>query len=153
MPVAVAHIGKRKHMDVALPVDGAGLDEDILGFRAVRAAIHPQSASDRTRNAAVKRKTSDSSIGGRTRNFHIWHSGADAQAVAGFRFDVREAAPQPDDNARNAAVPDQKVRAESDDGYRQVGRGSRKEIGEILLIGRREEELCRPPDAKPCDAR
>src|SRR5690606_5210540 len=41
VPVAVAHLGNRKHMDGALAVDSAGLDEHILGFRSMGAAIHP----------------------------------------------------------------------------------------------------------------
>ena len=118
VPVAVAHIGKRAHGCCLAGRRRASTRTSLVSVPCAPPFIR-RAHSDRTRNAAVKRKTSDSSIGGR-RNFHIWHSGADAQAVAGFRFDVREAAPQPDDNARNA-VPDQKVRAESDDGYRQVG--------------------------------
>ena len=71
--------------------------------------------------------------------------------MAGLDFDLGEAAPQADDDARHAAVAHQQVGAEADDEHRQLGRDAAQEIGEIGGVGRREQDLRRAADAEPRD--
>jgi len=65
------------------------------------------------------------------------------------RGDFIEAASKANDNPGNAAVPDQQVRADADNHDRNVERAAREEIGEIVLVGWREQNLRRPANAQP----
>ena len=64
---------------------------------------------------------------------------------------VGKALAQADDDARHAAVAHQQVGAEADDGDGKVGRDAGEEVGEVGLIGRREQHLRRAADAEPGD--
>ena len=75
-------------MDVALPVDGAGLDQHVLGLAAVRAGVHAQRAADRARNAAIEGEAGDAGIRRRARELDVGHGGAGAQAVARLDLDL-----------------------------------------------------------------
>ena len=78
--------------DVALPVDGARLDQHILGLAAVRAGIHAQRAADRAGDAAIEGEPGDAGIRRRARELDVGHGGARAQAVARLDLDLGEAA-------------------------------------------------------------
>ena len=69
--------------------------------------------------------------------------------VALMRRGFVEAARKANDNAGNAAIANQQVRADADNHHRNIERAPREEIGEIVLIGRREEHLRRPANAQP----
>ena len=112
-------------MDVALPVDGARLDQHVLGFAAVRTGVHAQRAADRAGDAAIEGEPGDAGIGRRARELDVGHGRAGAEAMAGLDCDLREAAPQADDDARHAAVAHQQVGAEADHEDGQIRRASR----------------------------
>ncbi len=54
MAVGEVHVRERQHADVALPVDAARLDENVLGLAAVGARVHAQRAAYGSRNAAIE---------------------------------------------------------------------------------------------------
>src|SRR5690606_27962474 len=62
---------------------------------------------------------------------------------------LAEAAAQADDDAFDAAVADEQVRAETDIGDGHVRRKSFEKISEVRLVGGRIENLSRTADAKP----
>ena len=80
--IGEAHVGQRQHVDVALRIDGARLDQHVLGFAPVRAGIHAQRAADRARDAAIERKAGDAGVRRRARHLHVGHGGAGAQRDA-----------------------------------------------------------------------
>ena len=69
-------------------VDGAGLDQHLLGLAAVRAGVHAQRASDRSRHAAIEGKPGNPGVRRRARELRVGHGGAGAQAVAGLDLDL-----------------------------------------------------------------
>ena len=99
---------------IAAAVDAARLDQRILGFAAIGAAVHAQRAADAAGNAAIEFKPGDRRFLRGARDFHIGNRGAGANAMAGFDRDVRKAAAKPDDHARHAAVAHDQVGAEAD---------------------------------------
>ena len=60
-------------------VDGARLDQHVLGLAAVGAGIHAQRAADRAGNAAIEGEAGDAGIGRRARDLHVGHGGAGAE--------------------------------------------------------------------------
>ena len=60
---------------------------------------------------------------------------------------------QADGDAGDAAVADQQVRADADDGYRNVRIQILKKEREVIGIGRLEQKLGRPADAEPGERR
>ena len=76
-------------MDVALAVDGARLDQHVLGFAAMRAGVHAQRAADRARNAAIECQPGDARIRRRARELDVGHGGAGAEPMPGSRRDLR----------------------------------------------------------------
>ena len=72
-------------MDVAVAVDGARLDQAVLGLAAVRAGVHAQRAADRAGNAAIEGKPGDAGIRRRARDLHVGHGRAGARACCRAR--------------------------------------------------------------------
>ena len=64
-------------------------------------------------------------------------------------LDLVEAAPEPDHNARHAAVAHDQIGAGADHGDRQFRRQVAQEISEVVLVLRHEQDLRRPADAEP----
>ena len=62
-------------------------------------------------------------------------------------------AAQPDDDAGHAAVADDQVGAEAEDRHRNLARQSRQEIGEVVFVSGREQDLGRSADAEPGERR
>ena len=143
------HVGIRIGADAAAAIHAGGGNEHVLGFAPVGTAIHAQGAADRTRNAAQKRQAADRGVLGGTRHFHVRHRGAGADARTGFHLDIGEAAAKADHHARHAAVPNDEIGAEPDDGDRDVHRQMPEERAEIVFVLRDEQQLCRPPDPEP----
>ena len=138
-------------MNVAVEIDGARADEAVLRLAAVRPCVHAQRTADRTRNAAIECKPADTRFRRRPRHLDVGHSRTGGELVAGLGLDLAEAAPETNDDARHAAIAYQQVRAETDDVDRDAVRQCPQEVGEIGFIGRREENLRRSADTKPCD--
>ena len=136
------------------PVHGPRLDQHVRGFGAVRARIHAQRAADRARNAAIEGEAGNARLRRPLREPHIGHRRARPDAMPVLGLDLAEAAPaQPDHHARNAAVAHQQVGADADRRDGQIGGQMRQDIGQIGLIGGREEDLRRTTDAEPGDIR
>ena len=95
-------------------IDGARLDQHVLGFAAVCAGVHAQRAADGAGNAAVEGEAGDAGLGGGARHLHVGDGGAGAHAMAGLDRDVGEAAAEADDDTRDAAVAHQEVGAKAD---------------------------------------
>ena len=109
-------------MDIALAVDGARLDQNLFCFAAVRAAIHAKRAADTAGDAAIEGETGDPGFGSGARDLDVGHGGPARSLCAVFDRDLAETAPEPDHDARDAAVANEKIGAEPDDGDRNVGR-------------------------------
>ena len=102
--------------------------EDIFRLAAMGAGIHAQSAAERARNAAQEGQTIDAGIGRGARDLRVGHRGAGTDALACFDRDFAEAsAAEPDDDAGDAAVANDEIGAEPDDGDRNIaGRAARE---------------------------
>ena len=86
--------------------------------------------------------------------FDVGHRGAGTDALARFDRDFSKAsAAEPDDDARDAAVANDEIGAEPDDGDRNIAGEPREKIGEIGLVGRQEHDLRRTADAEPGERR
>ena len=103
MPVGVVHVGIAQDVDAARPVDRPRLDQRILGFAAIGAAIHPQRATDAARNAAQEGQSGNAGLLRRLRDAQIRHRSAGAD-VETFDRDLVEATAEPYHHARHAAV-------------------------------------------------
>ena len=73
------------------------------------------------------------------------------EAVIGLDFDVGETAAETDDDARDAAVADEKVGAEADGENGEIAGCVFQEVGEVGFIGRRVEDLRCTADTEPRD--
>ena len=82
MPVGEAHVGVAEHMDAAGAIDGAGLDQRVLGLASIGAAVHAQRAADAARNAAQEREPGNAGLLRRARDLDVGHRGAGAQIDA-----------------------------------------------------------------------
>ena len=84
----------------------------------------------------------------RARDLHVGDRGArdDTHPVHGH---VVEAAPEPHHHTRDTTVAHDQIRAEADDGHRNVGGKRAEKIGEIILILGHEQHLRRTTDAEP----
>ena len=107
-------------MDRPAAVDRLGLDQNILDLAAISAGIHSEAAADRAGNAGEEFEPGDAGLGRGERDVEIERSrpGANRFALGG---DFCEAAAKPDRHAGNAAVADQKVRADADHRDRNIG--------------------------------
>ena len=113
-------------------VDGAGRHKNVLGLAAMGACVHAQRAADRAGDTAQNASPSIPASG-RARD----RVGPAAPArMARLNRDIPETAPEPDDHARDAAVADDQIGAQADNGHRQIGRHILQEIGEIGLVSR-----------------
>ncbi len=131
--------------------DGAGADQHILGFAAVRARIHAQRATDGARDAAIKSEACDAGVGCCARDFHVRHDGAHTEPMALFHSDACEAAAQADNDTFDAAVAHEQVRTEPDDEDRQRFRLVLQEVGKVRFVGRHEQDLRGAASAEPRD--
>ena len=146
--VAVVHVAVGEDADVAAAIHTTRLDQRILGFATIGAAVHAERTADRAGDAAHEGKPGERGLLRGARNPHVGHRGAGAHALA-LDLDVGEAAAKPDDDARHAAVAHDQVGAEPDDGDGDVGRKIREDVGKVVLVLRHEQHLRRPADAKP----
>ena len=64
---------------------------------------------------------------------------------------LRETATEPHDDAGDATIAHQQVGSQANDPDRQIDGDPREEVGEIGLVGRREQDLGGTADAKPRD--
>ena len=81
----IVKLGDGQHMDVALAIDGAGLDQHLFRLAAVRAAIHAQRAADAAGDAAIEGQAGNAGIGRGARHLHVGHGGAGAEPDALLR--------------------------------------------------------------------
>ncbi len=103
------HVGVAQGADATAAVDTARFHEHVPGLAAIGAAVHPQSAADGARDAAVERQPGNGRVLGSAGHLHIGHRGAGANACATFDGDVAEATAEPDHGTGNAAVADDEV--------------------------------------------
>ena len=109
MAVGIVHIGNIERVNYALAINGARFNENVLGFSPVRPTVHPECAANPARNPTIKRKPGYPGICRRTRNLNIWSCRSCANTMAVFYRNIAESAPQPDDNALDAAIAHQQV--------------------------------------------
>ena len=88
----IMKLGDGQHMDVALAVDGARLDHNLLGLAAMRAAVHAERAADAAGDAAIEGEAGDAGIGRGARDLHVGNGGAGAEPRAVLDRDLAEAA-------------------------------------------------------------
>ena len=122
MAIGVVHVAVGEDVHASLPVDAARLDQRVLGLAAIGAAVHAQRPADGAGNAAEEREPGDRRLLGGAADLHVGHRGAGADAAAVLDLHLAEAAAEPDDDARHAAVAHDQVGAEPDDGDRNLGR-------------------------------
>ena len=145
MPVAEAHLGIRVDADIAGAIDAARLDENVLGLAPVGAAVHAQRAADRARNAAQEREPRDAGLLRGLRDAQVRRGRAGAHAIAWLDRDLVEAAPEPDHDARHAAVAHDQVGAEADDRDGNVGAADSRAVGEIASSSGMNSACAGPP--------
>ena len=146
--VSIMHLGIRIGADAAAAIHAGGGNEHVLGLAPVGTAIHAQGAADRTRNAAQKRQAADRGVLGGTRQFHVRHRGAGADARAGFHLDIGEAAAKADHHARHPAVPNDEIRAEPDDGDRDSPPANARETRRDRLRPPGSTAVCAGPPTR-----
>ena len=122
MAIGVVHVGVGEDVQASLPVDGARLDQCVLGLAAIGAAVHAQRPADRAGDAAEESEPGDRRLLGGTADLHVGDGGAGADAGAVLDLHLAEAAAEPDDDARHPAVAHDQVGAEPDDRDWNLGR-------------------------------
>src|SRR6185312_7424582 len=130
-------------------VDAARLDQDVLGLAAIGAAVHAQRAADRAGYAGEEGETGNAGLLRRARDHDIEHRRAGGDAMIVVAGDVVEAAAEADDEAFDAAVAHDQVRAGADDGDGHLVRQITERVGEVILVFGHEQRLRRPADAEP----
>ena len=148
--VGVAHLGIGQRPPRALAIDGIGLDQPLAGLGAAGAGVHTKRAADRAGDAVIERKPGQFVLQGKGRQALVESGGADADTINCLANGL----PKPlgrkaDDDAGNAAVTDQEVRADADHGHRDGGRDVLQEQRKIVGVGRLEEELSEAADPEP----
>ena len=150
MAVGEAHLRVRERAHGAAPVNPARLDEHVLDLAAVRAGVHSQAPADRARDAAQERKPIDPRRRRGFRDERVRRRRARRDPAILHRLDgVERPAAEPNHDAPDASVAHDEVRAEADDGHGEPGRQTAEQAGEIVLVGRRGEELGRAADPEP----
>ena len=90
MTIAVIHLAVAEHVHSAVPIDAAGLDQSVLGFAPIGAAIHTQCAAHRAGNATKKREACDGRLLRRSADFDVGCGRAGADATATLDLDFAE---------------------------------------------------------------
>ena len=121
-------------------------DQTILDLAAMRARVHAQGAADRAGHAAQERQPVDAGFRRGLGDLRVQRGGAGDHPIVVRRFDGAEgAAAEPDDDAVDAAVAHDQIGAEADRRDRDLGGQRRAELGEIVLVGGREQRFAGPP--------
>ncbi|MNE05668.1 hypothetical protein D3C80_982380 [compost metagenome] len=129
-------------MLVALPIDGMNLDDALGGLAAICAGIHPQGATDRARNTVIEGKAADTVIHGHRGNMLVRADRTGTNAVFADKLNLAESlGRKAHDNARNAAVTNEKVRAHADNRQRHFGRQQFQEGYQIVHVMRLEHQF------------
>ena len=117
----------------------------------MRACVHAKAAPDRPGNAAQELEAGDARGRRRLGDELVGRGGACDDAEVIHDVDrVEGSSAKTDHDAFDAAVAHDEVRAESDRRDRDRERQRAEETGEIILVRRREQDLGRAADAKPC---
>src|SRR5262245_45021538 len=114
-------------------------------------AVHAQRAADAARNAAIEGKAGDAGIRCCARDLDVGNRGADSEPRTLLDLDLAEALAEADDDALDAAVAHEQIRAEPDHGDGDVGGRLPHEISEVLFVGRGIEHLCRTTHPEPSE--
>ena len=140
-------------MTAALPVDRMRLDQPLPRLGAVGAGIHPERATNRAGDAVEEGEAAEAFVAGEGREALVGQRGARPDRVA-LADRVAEAfGRQADDDAGNAAVTDEQVRADADDMDRNCRIEPRQEQREVIRVCRLEQMLRPPPDPEPGERR
>ena len=116
--------------------------------------VHAQGAADRAGNAAIEFEAGDARLGRRTGQANVGRRRSRRHLkVRRCRDLAKRLAAEPDDDAGNAAVANDEVRAEANHGDGNFTGQARQEIGEVFFVGRLEQQLRRAADAKPGERR
>src|SRR5690606_10922746 len=117
-------------------------DDALARLDAVGAGIHAERPADAARNAMVEVKAADAGLVSERGDALVGRSRSHADA--GRRDDFRLAKTfgrEADDEARYAAFAHEQVRADADDGERNVLGHGLEEGGEVVLVSRLIERL------------
>src|SRR3546814_1095583 len=98
--------------------------------------MHAQRTADGTGNAAIKLKTCNARLLRDTRHGNIERRRACTNAMTVNRLDIHEAAPEADDNAANADIAHQQVRADADHRHRNNVRRTEEHKSELQSLMR-----------------
>ena len=152
MAIGVAHIGVAQRMHIALAVERPHLDDALARLDAIGAGIHPQRTADGAGNAVVEMKAADTSLIGDSGKAFVGRGRARLDRGRRNHFGFAKAlGRKPDDEARNTAVTDKQVRADTDGGQRYVFGHCSQERSEIVFVGRLEQRVGQPAGAEPGD--
>ena len=150
MAIGVAQIADRQRHRLALAGDATHLDHTLGGLRTVGAGVHGQGAAEAARNTVVEGKAGEAEVQRLGGQELVGDGGAGPQAGRRQRLGAAEAAHrQADHHAGNAAIADQEVGAEADDGDWHVGGRELQERLEVGLVGRLEQDFRRSAHAEP----
>src|ERR1700761_1281275 len=101
----------------------------------MRPGVHPQSAANRARHAAVKFKTCNARLRRRLGENGVRRRRAYGDGTILPRFDARESlAAETDDEAGHAAVAYDEIGAEADRRDRDFARQMREKVRKIIIV-------------------
>ena len=149
-PVGKAHLRVRESPLRARAVHGAGLNDHIRDLAAVGAGVHPQGPADRAGNAAQEGKAVNACCGGRLGN-ELIRAAAPAMTRQSVAISMVLNARPPSLTTTPSIPPSRtiRIRAEADRRHRNLERKRAQKVGQVLLVGRREEALGWAADSKP----
>src|SRR3974390_45492 len=102
--IGKSHLSIAERAHISLPVKAARLDQHLLGFAAIGAAVHAPRAADGAGNAAEEGEARNSGLLRLARYLGVEHRAAGDDAVIGLNLDLVESAAESDHHARHAAV-------------------------------------------------
>src|SRR5690606_3308721 len=122
--------------------------ENIRDLGSVGARVHAKGVADTAGNTAQEFRPFKPGTGREARALAIERTGADDDPVA-FIVHCGKMAPEPDNEAAHAAVPDQQVGADTYHMHRNIARQIFQKLGKVGLIFWFEEDISRSADLEP----
>ena len=148
MAIAETKLSRAQVMDPARSVQDAGGQGYVLHLGVKGAGVHAQGATERAGDAGKKVQPGEAGVAGGHGDVDIQGRcpGGDFRSVHG---NAGQPAAQAHHHAGNAAVPDQGIGTDADDGERNIGRLFRHELDQVFLVGGTEHDFRRAADLEP----
>ncbi len=149
LAVGEAHVGIRQRVLLAEAMQSVGLDQDVLGLRAVATGVHHAGAADGPRHAAIELQSRDARLPRLARQNGVQGRRPGVDGGIAPWLDLGEGATHADHHTLDPAIADQQVGSDADGHHRDGWVQSLEEDGQVVLVLRQEQQLGRPADAQP----